>query len=423
MTTEATARQYDAESIQVLRGLEAVRVRPGMYIGSTGPDGLHHLIKEILDNSVDEALAGHCDLITVTIDGRGAVTVTDNGRGIPVDEHPETGLSGLETILTTLHAGGKFDNEAYKVSGGLHGVGASVVNALASELTATVWRDGQGWNQSFREGITTGPMENTGNTGKRGTSIRWTADPKIFAERNYDFQRISQLLRTTAYLNPGLTLTLTSTYHEKERNGDIERTYRFDSGVASMVQAATRRTQTALPEPFYFEASVDECDIAVACQYRTDELTAIERAYANCIETPEGGTHLAGLRAALTRTINDHANKNPNLKPRGASKEPFKGEDVRSGLVAVVSVKLADPQFEGQTKNKLSNGEIRGAVESATAQRLAAWLEANPAGAKAVVNRASIGQIAREAATRAKEAVTRKNALESGPESPGWEKR
>ncbi len=419
MTTLANEdKQYDAESIQVLKGLEAVRVRPGMYIGSTSTDGLHHLIKEILDNSVDEALAGHCDLITVNIDARGAVTVTDNGRGIPVDQHPDTGLSALETILTTLHAGGKFDNEAYKVSGGLHGVGASVVNALASELTATVWRDAKTWSQSYVEGIPTQPIQDGGRTNKRGTSIRWTADPKIFPDRTYEFLRIAQLLRTTAYLNPGLTLRLVSAYHEKERQGDIERTYCYDSGISSMVQSMTRRTQTALPEPFYFETTLDECDAAVAFQYRNDDLNCVERSYANCIETPEGGNHLTGFRAALTRTINDYAAKNPQLKTKGASKEAFKAEDVRSGLMAVVSVKLGDPQFEGQTKNKLTNTEIRGALERITSQKLAAWLESNPAGAKAVIACASTGQAAREAATRAKDLVTRKNALD-GSALPG----
>ena len=420
MTTETQQQNYDAGSIRVLHGLEAVRTRPGMYIGSTGSDGLHHLIKEILDNAVDEALAGHATNIGVTIDSKGLVTVTDDGRGIPVDIHDETGKSGVETILTTLHAGGKFDNGAYKVSGGLHGVGASVVNALSRRLQATVWRDGWTWRQSFQRGEPTSELERGARTRRTGTSISWQADDEVFSDTAYDFARITALLRTTAFLNPGLTLTLESQFHDTERSGDVERGYCFDSGIASMVQAMTRKTRTALGEPFYYETSAADCDVAVAFQFRSDELSAVERSYANCIETPEGGSHLTGLRAALTRTINDYAHRNPPpaTRQKTQAREPFTGEDVRSGLVAVVSVKLPDPQFEGQTKNKLSNPEIRTAVETATNQALSEWLEANPNSAKAVIGRATLGQAAREAAKRARDLVTRKNALD-GSSLPG----
>ena len=407
-------QSYDADSIQVLRGLEAVRVRPGMYIGSTGPDGLHHLIKEIVDNAVDEALAGYADHVEVAIGRDGTITVTDNGRGIPVDAHAETGLSGVETIMTTLHAGGKFDGGAYKVSGGLHGVGASVVNALSEKLTVTVWREGHAWTQSFIRGEATAPLEQGARSRKTGTSVSWKADKQIFPEIEYDFGRVAAMLRTTAYLNRGLSIGFKSEWHDETRDGDVERAYLFDSGIGSMVQAMTRRAQAALAEPFYFETTVDDYEVSVACQYRTDDLSANEKSYANCIETPEGGTHLSGMRSALTRTVNDYANKNPQgNRQKGAPSGSFTGEDVRSGLVAVVSVKVPDPQFEGQTKNKLTNTEVRTAVESSTAQALSAWLEANPAGARAIVARATVGQAAREAARKARDLVTRKNALDS----------
>ena len=410
-----TAEQnYDAESIQVLKGLEAVRLRPGMYIGSTDSGGLHHMVKEIVDNAVDEALAGYASSIAVTIAKDGTVTVTDDGRGIPVDEHADTGKSGVETIMTTLHAGGKFDGGAYKVSGGLHGVGASVVNALSKKLTVTVWREGHSWSQTFVRGEATGELTKGGRSRKTGTSVAWLADDQIFESTSYDFNHIANVLRTTAYLNPGLELTLKSEAHREERDGDAERGYCFDSGIASMVQAITRNSPGTLPEPFHFEVSTNECDVAVACQYRADELSAIERAYANCIETPEGGTHLTGLRAAMTRTINDYASRHAGpTRGKPASTGNFQGEDVRAGLVAVVSVKVPDPQFEGQTKNKLTNTDVKTTVETATNQALAEWLEANPTAARMIVARAQTGQAAREAMKRARDLVTRKNALDA----------
>ena len=422
MTADTSQTQsYDSANIQVLKGLEAVRVRPGMYIGSTGVDGLHHLIKEILDNSVDEALAGHCTEIRVSISPQGYVTVEDNGRGIPVDVHADTGKSGLETILTTLHAGGKFDGGAYKVSGGLHGVGASVVNALSSKLTATVCRDGARWQQTYRQGDPEGPIQKMGNTRKQGTSICWKADPAIFPERNYNFDRIADLLRTTGYLNPGLSLYLDSPYHEAERNGDVERGYLFETGVASMVDSICRRNVVVSGDrPFYHQGQRPECEVTIALAYREQVLEAEERCYANCIRTPEGGAHLAGFRTALTQAVNDYARKNPSTIPntggknsRNPAPENFTGEDCRTGLVAVVSVKLADPQFEGQTKNKLSNPEVQSAVQQECRQALSLWLESDPTAARAVLGRARTGQQAREAARRARDLVARKNSLDS----------
>ena len=420
---------YDAGSIRVLEGLEAVRVRPGMYIGSTGADGVHHLIKEILDNAVDEHLAGHCDAISVSIGPKGKVTVADNGRGIPVDIHRESGKSGLETIMTTLHAGGKFDNDAYKVSGGLHGVGASVVNALSKRMTAVVCRDGHRHRQRYRRGDPEGPVETLGKTRQRGTAVSWRADPAIFHDIRYDFDRIAETLRATAFLNPGLTLSLESEYHETERAGDIERCYYYDTGISAMVRSICRNHLIVSGDaPFYHQGARDECDIALALAYRDQVLDPDERCYANCIITPEGGTHLAGFRTALTQAVNDYARKNPSAIPntgggrRSGSKTddfvPFSGNDVRTGLVAIVSVKLADPQFEGQTKNKLSNPEIQTAVQQQARQALSEWLEGNPNAARGVLSRARTGQQAREAAQRARDLVQRKNALD-GSSLPG----
>ena len=421
--SETPETQYDAGSIQVLKGLEAVRIRPGMYIGSTGTDGVHHLIKEILDNAVDEHLAGHCDHITVHLSPKGMVSVTDNGRGIPVDVHTDSGKSGLETIMTTLHAGGKFDDSAYKVSGGLHGVGASVVNALASKLTATVCRDGRRYRQTYKKGIPEGELEDLARTKERGTTVSWQADPEIFHDIRYDFDRIAETLRATAYLNPGLALSLESEYHETERKGDVERAYYYDTGIAAMVRSICRKSVIVSgAEPFYHRSDRPECDIAIAMAYRDQVLEPEERSYANCIITPEGGTHLTGFRSALTAAVNDYARKNPAAIPNNQGRRnngkpgeaiAFNGNDVRTGLVAVISVKLGDPQFEGQTKNKLSNPEVQSAVQQQCRQAIVQWLEANPNAAKGVLSRARTGQLAREAAQRARDLVQRKNALDA----------
>ena len=411
--------EYTSDNIQVLKGLEAVRVRPGMYIGSTGVDGLHHLIKELLDNAVDEALAGHCDHIDVRIAADGAVSVSDNGRGIPVDVHAETGVSGLETVMTTLHAGGKFDGAAYKVSGGLHGVGASVVNALASRLHAEVYRGGLRYTQDFEKGIPTTELQQHQKVRRQGTAVTYYADPEIFPEITYDFGRLVAQLRQTAYLNKGLEICLVSEFHEAERNGDIERSFFFDTGVASMVRNINRKRNVVMPDPFYYQRIAEDADVEVAFQYHHtdghDNLAADERTFANCILTPEGGTHLAGFRSALTRVLNDYARKQNFLKD---PKDAFSGEDTRGGLVAVISVKLGDPQFEGQTKNKLSNPEIRSRVEAATSEGLTRFLEENPTAAKSLIDKVQTNHAAREAARRARDLVLRKNALD-GTSLPG----
>ena len=416
-----TTANYDAQSIQVLKGLEAVRMRPGMYIGSTGPDGLHHLIKEILDNAVDEALASYCDAIEVSIARNGEVCVSDNGRGIPVDPHPETGLSGLETVMTTLHAGGKFDNDAYKVSGGLHGVGASVVNALSSELTAEVHRGRRRYVQSYRQGIREDEVRDAGRSRRTGTSIRWIADPEIFdREHGYDFARIANMIRETAYLNKGLALSLVSEYHDEQRDGDVERSYYFDTGIVSMVRSICRRRALVTNEIFYVQRSTPAADVEIAFAYHHtegsgDNLSADERAYANCILTPEGGTHLTGFRTALTRALNQYAGANKFFKD---PKESFAGDDTRGGLVAVISVKLGDPQFEGQTKNKLSNPEISQAVASVADDGIRLWLESHPDAAQSILNKCAMTKAAREAARKARDLVMRKNVL-SGASLPG----
>ena len=417
-TTEDSS-EYTSDNIQVLKGLEAVRVRPGMYIGSTGVDGLHHLIKELLDNAVDEALAGYCDRIDMRIAADGAVSVSDNGRGIPVDIHPETGVSGLETVMTTLHAGGKFDGAAYKVSGGLHGVGASVVNALASQLRAEICRGGLRYTQDYSRGIPTTDLVQHQRIRRQGTTVTYYADPEIFPEITYDFGRLVAQLRQTAYLNKGLEVCLVSEFHAEERNGDIERSFFFDSGVASMVRNINRKRNVVMPDPFYYQRNADDADVEVAFQYHHteghDNLAADERTFANCIVTSEGGTHLAGFRSGLTRVLNDYAKKQNFFKD---AKDSFSGEDTRGGLVAVVSVKLGDPQFEGQTKNKLSNPEVRSRVEAATAEGLTRFLEENPTAAKGLLEKVQTNHAAREAARRARDLVLRKNALD-GTSLPG----
>ena len=390
-----------------------------MYIGSTGVDGLHHLIKELLDNAVDEALAGYCDRIDLHIASDGAVSVSDNGRGIPVDVHPETGVSGLETVMTTLHAGGKFDGAAYKVSGGLHGVGASVVNALASKLHAEVCRGGVRYTQEYSQGIPTSDLVQHQRIRRQGTTVTYYADPEIFPEITYDFGRLVAQLRQTAYLNKGLEIRLISEFHGEERSGDIERSFFFDSGVASMVRNINRKRNVVMPDPFYYQKNADDADVEVAFQYHHtdghDNLAADERTFANCILTPEGGTHLAGFRSGLTRVLNDYARKQNFFKD---AKDSFSGEDTRGGLVAVVSVKLGDPQFEGQTKNKLSNPEVRSRVEAATSEGLTRFLEENPTAAKGVLEKVQTNHAAREAARRARDLVLRKNALD-GTSLPG----
>ena len=405
--------EYTAEQIQVLKGLEAVRRRPGMYIGSTGSDGLHHMVKEILDNSVDEALAGHCTKIDMTIEENGTVTIRDNGRGIPVDPHPETGLTGLETVMTILHSGGKFDGGAYKVSGGLHGVGASVVNALSEVLDAEIRRDGHVHYQKFRRGMPDGELRQGRRSRETGTAISWRADRKIFPDTRYSFDWITATLQQTAYLNKNLQLNLSSPYHAAERDGDVERTYQFDTGIVAMVESMCHRFTPVIDAPVYVEKRTENADVEVAFTYHQTEGSAsntspVERSYANCIATPQGGQHLSGFRSALTRAMNDYATRNNLFK---GDKERFEGEDTRGGLVLVLSVKLADPQFEGQTKNRLTNADVRNAVEQTAHDAIRNWLEENPRQAKSIMDKCMLNKAAREAAKRARDLATRKSAL------------
>ncbi len=405
---------YTAQDIQVLEGLEAVRVRPSMYIGSTGLSGLQHLMIEILDNAVDEAMAGHCTRVEMSIGVDGLITISDNGRGIPTDVHPTTGKSALETVMTTLHAGGKFGGGAYKVTGGLHGVGASVVNGLSEYLRAEVSRDGICHSQEYARGIPTTALLRESSTDKRGTTVSFRPDPEIFEEVDYDFDELTRHFKDIAYLNKGLEICFISYWHYERRQGDIERTYFFDGGIPNLVRNDNRNRRVLQPIPFYYEKTIDETAVEVAVQYNDGYAESVH-SYANCINTPDGGTHLTGFRSALTRVINDFARKQGQLKDDQAN---LTGEDVREGLAAAISVKLTSPQFEGQTKHKLGNPEVRGIVESVVGEGLARYLEENPVEGKRVIEKCLTSQKAREAAKRARELVIRKNALD-GSSLPG----
>ena len=408
------AGDYTSKDIQVLEGLEAVRVRPGMYIGSTDQRGLHHLIFEVLDNSVDEAMAGFCTKVEIDIALDGLITVADDGRGIPVDIHPSTGKSGLETVMTTLHAGGKFGGGAYKVTGGLHGVGGSVVNALSAHLKAEVQRDGWQYMQGYIQGKPTGDLKRESRTKEHGTTITFQPDPEIFPIIEYDFDTLISHFKEIAYLNKGLKIDFTSLWHEDQRKGDVERTYYFDGGIANLVRNVNKNRRVMQTLPFYYEKTVDDTAVEVAIQYN-DSFSETVYSFANCINTQEGGTHLTGFRAALTRVINDYTRKQGFIKD---DQPNLTGEDVREGLAAVISVKLTNPQFEGQTKTKLGNAEVRSVVESVVAEGLGRYLESHPADSKRVVEKCLTSQRAREAAKRARELVIRKNALD-GSSLPG----
>ena len=405
---------YTAQDIQVLEGLEAVRVRPGMYIGTTGLSGLQHLMIEILDNSVDEAMAGYCTRVNLSISEDGLITVSDNGRGIPVDVHPTTGKSALETVMTTLHAGGKFGGGAYKVTGGLHGVGASVVNGLSELLRAEVRRDGLMHSQEYVRGIPSTELIQEKGTDEHGTTISFRPDPEIFGEIDYDFDELSRHFKDIAYLNKGLEICFISHWHYERRNGDIERTYFFDGGIPNLVRNDNRNRRVLQANPFYYEKTVEDIAVEVAVQYNDGYAESVH-SYANCIKTPDGGTHLTGFRSALTRVINDFARKQGLLKDDQAN---LIGDDVREGLAAAVSVKLTSPQFEGQTKHKLGNPEVRGIVESVVGEGLARYLEENPTEGRRMVEKCLTSQKAREAAKRARDLVIRKNALD-GSSLPG----
>ena len=405
LMAEHILSKYDATSIQVLEGLEAVRRRPGMYIGSTDARGLHHLVYEIVDNSVDEALAGYCDFIQVTIHTDGAVSVSDNGRGIPVDTIPRLGKSALEVIMTVLHAGGKFGGGGYKVSGGLHGVGASVVNALSKWVEVEVRKEGALYRQRYERGIPVTPVERVGEVDPEstGTTVTFLADQTIFDGPNYNFDTLLQRFREMAYLTKGLMITA------RDERAEREMSFYFDGGIISYVRHLNRNKQVLQPRPFYACREVNGSQVEVALQYN-DGFGESTHAFANNINTIDGGTHVSGFKAALTRTINDYARRNGFLKE---SNDNLSGEDVREGLTAIISVKLQEPQFEGQTKGKLGNPEIAGIVQSVVNDTLTAYLDENPQPARKIVEKCVTASRAREAARKARELVQRKGSLDT----------
>jgi len=404
--TLGSSLDYDASKIKVLEGLEAVRKRPAMYIGSTGETGLHHLVYEVVDNSVDEAQGGFCDDIDVAIHMDNSVTVIDNGRGIPVDIHAIEGIPAAEVVLTKLHAGGKFEGDAYKVSGGLHGVGVSVVNALSERLDLEIWRDGHTYEQAYERGKPVSEFVRTGETDRRGTKVTFKPDPKIFETLVFSFDTLVHRLRELAFLNKGLRITLRDERSEEPR----EQVFRYEGGIVEFVEHLNRARQT-LHEPVLLEGQVSGLMLEVALQWN-DSYTETIYAFANSINTVEGGTHLAGFRAALTRTINQYLT-NANIK-KDAKDTALSGEDCREGITAVISVKIPKPQFEGQTKTKLGNSEVKGFVESVINKELGAYLEQNPSQARRIVLKSVEAARAREAARKARELTRRKGALDSG---------
>jgi DNA gyrase subunit B len=397
--------RYDASAIQVLEGLEAVRRRPGMYIGSTDIRGLHHLIYEIVDNSVDEALAGYCDRIEVTIHRDGSVRVWDDGRGIPVDIHPKVGKSALEVIMTTLHAGGKFGGGGYKVSGGLHGVGASVVNALSEWLEVTVRRDGKIYHQRYERGVPVTPVETIGETtpDDHGTETVFLPDRLIFRSLDYQSDVLLQRFREVAYLTSGLTI------HFVDERIDLDMTFYFEGGIVSFVRHLNRTKEVLQPQPFYVKRGQNGCLVEFAIQY-TDGYAESTHAFANNINTIDGGTHVTGFKAALTRAINEYARRHGLLKENDPN---LSGEDVREGLTAIISVMLPEPQFEGQTKTKLGNAEVAGIVQSIAYESFTSYLEEHPAIARRIIEKCLTAARAREAARKARELVQRKGALDT----------
>ena len=403
MAKQTNEQSYDGSQIQVLEGLEPVRKRPGMYIGSTGYEGVHHLIKEIADNSIDEAIAGYATKVEVTLLRDGGVRVSDDGRGIPVDKHPKTGKSTLETVLTILHAGGKFGGGGYKVSSGLHGVGSSVVNALSTRMIAEVRKNGKVYRQEYATGVPQTELEIVGKSDGSGTTITFYPDPTIFKETvNFDYKWVVNYLRHQAYLTKGIHTSVID-----ERTGERKAFY-FEGGIQSYVKNLNIGKDVLSDDIFYVEKQVEDCMVEIAVQYN-DTYAEVVKPFANNVLTPDGGTHLVGFRTALTRVINDYARKNSLLKEK---EDNLTGDDIREGLTAVILVKLPDPQFEGQTKNKLGNPEMRRYVDQVMSEYFAYYLEENPATAKKVVGKATLAARARKAARAARDNVIRKGAFE-----------
>ena len=403
MTNETNKQAYDASQIQVLEGLEAVRKRPGMYIGSTGPRGLHHLVYEIVDNSIDEALAGYCHHIQVIIRPDNSISVEDDGRGMPVDEHPKMHIPAVEVIHTVLHAGGKFGGGGYKVSGGLHGVGASVVNALSTKMIVEVERNGKLYHIEFERGKTTSPLTVVGESDHNGSRSVFWPDPEIFDETEYNYETLYNRLRETAFLTKGVRITLEDQRPGKERKDS----FHFEGGIREFVAHLNKNKDAVNEDIIYFEKIEDDHEVEIAMQY-TDRYNENILTYANNINTTEGGAHLVGFKTALTRVFNDYARRNKFLKDG----DSLSGEDVREGLTCVISVKLEEPQFEGQTKTKLGNSEIRGFVDSATSNALAAFLDEHPQQAAAILDKCIRASRAREAARKARDLSRRKSALD-----------
>jgi DNA gyrase subunit B len=406
MTKDQAAKAYDAEQIQVLKGLEAVRRRPAMYIGSTSSRGLHHLVYEVVDNSVDEALAGFCDRIEVIVHPDDSITVRDNGRGFPVDLHPTEKIPGVELALTVLHAGGKFDRNTYKVSGGLHGVGISVVNALSERLEVCVDRDGQRHHMAFARGATVKKLNLREKVKGTGTIVRFKPDPEIFTETRFDYAILASRLRELAFLNKGLTISFADERAGQER----QETFYYKGGLIEFVQWLNQNKKTLHPKPISIETVREGVDIQLALQY-DDNFSENTLTFVNNINTHEGGTHLTGFKSALTRTINEYAKKSGALKKADFS---LSGDDVREGLTAVLSVKVREPQFEGQTKTKLGNSEVEGIVKSVVNDLLGSFLDEHPPVARAIVEKAASAALAREAARKARDLVRKKSALEGG---------
>ena len=406
----SAAQEYGADQIQILEGLEAVRKRPGMYIGSTSSKGLHHLVYEIVDNAVDEALAGFCNTVEVYINEDNSITVRDNGRGIPVGINKKKGIPAVEVVFTILHAGGKFGGGGYKVSGGLHGVGASVVNALSTWLEVDIFHEGKIYRQRYERGKVMYPLKIVGDTDKRGTEVRFLPDPTIFEETVFDFSVLKQRLREMAFLTKGLKIVL----KDKRPEENVALTFHYEGGIREYVEYLNKSKEVLYPQVIYCEGKKGDVVVEVALQHN-DSYNEGVYSFVNNITTPEGGTHLAGFRSALTKTFNDYARKNKLLKD---SEQNLTGDDIREGLVAIVSIKIPEPQFEGQTKQKLGNSEARGAVDSVVSEQLTYFLEQNPNVAKIICEKAVLAQRAREAARKARDLTRRKSALD-GMSLPG----